>query len=90
MQNYSFGMIVFPGKLTVSPKSECVASVGGWFPPLDEHPDRFQWEHASSHAAFGPVNGYLLFRGVVANTVELRFSAKLFEWCGVVLVCSHV
>jgi hypothetical protein len=29
MRNYSFGMIVFPGKLTVSPKSECVAGVGG-------------------------------------------------------------
>ncbi len=35
----------------------------------NEHPDRFQWEHASSCAAFGPVNGYSLFRGVVANTV---------------------
>ena len=57
---------------------------------MDEHPDRFQWEHASSRAAFGPVNGYSLFRGVVANTVELRFSAELFERRGVVLVCSHV
>jgi hypothetical protein len=27
---------------------------------------------------------------VVANTVELRFSAELFERRGVVLVCSHV
>jgi len=57
---------------------------------LDEHPDRLQWEHASSRAAFGPGNGYLLFRGEVANTVELRFSAELFEWRGIVLVCSHV
>ena len=57
---------------------------------MDEHPDRLQWEHASSRAAFGPVNGYLLFRGEVANTVELHFSAELFEWRDIVLVCSHV
>ncbi len=37
-----------------------------------------------------PSMGDSLFRGMVANAVELRFPAELFERRSVVLVCSHV
>jgi hypothetical protein len=46
---------------------------------LDKHPDRIQWKHAPVRAASGPVNGDSLFRGMVANAVDLRFPAELFK-----------
>ena len=57
---------------------------------MDEHPDRFQWEHTFRRVSFSTIEFYLLFSRVVANAVKLRFPAELLERRGIILVCPHV
>ena len=83
-------MVMCPGQLTVCPKSECVAGIRGEFLPLDEHPDRFQWEHPFGRVSSGTIDCDSLFSRVVANAVELCLSTELFKRRNLILMSPHV